>query len=93
MTTEHLPTEPLRAEHRDLLPVLFESVSAFATVGLSMGEDPGPLFLGLVALVVTGELRRVAGGVAFVLGVAAQFVAEIVEARVPGISAGLLARL
>ncbi len=35
----------LVTERRDLLPTLFESVSAFATVGLSMGEGASPLSL------------------------------------------------
>jgi trk system potassium uptake protein TrkH len=35
----------LVTERRDLLPTLFESVSAFATVGLSTGEGASPLSL------------------------------------------------
>jgi trk system potassium uptake protein TrkH len=35
----------LATERRDLLPTLFETTSAFGTVGLSMGEAPSPLSL------------------------------------------------
>ena len=35
----------LVVEHRDLLPTLFEAISAFGTVGLSMGEGGAPVSL------------------------------------------------
>jgi trk system potassium uptake protein TrkH len=35
----------LATEGRELLPTLFETTSAFGTVGLSMGESPSPLSL------------------------------------------------